>query len=111
MPKAPRKASCGCGNLHPCMSHPWGWRRNDATYGSPFSRQQKKAIKLKARGKCQKCGTDAPDGAPDHIIPRSQGGVNELWNGQWLCQDCHRKKTVQESIAGLRRKYLGNSNR
>lgn len=32
----------------------------------------------------------------DHIVPKSQGGSEELSNLQALCKDCHFKKTARE---------------
>ena len=32
----------------------------------------------------------------DHIKPYYEGGKSELSNLQWLCRDCHVKKTLQE---------------
>lgn len=35
----------------------------------------------------------------DHIMPRHQGGTNELSNAQCLCSRCHGRKTVREERA------------
>lgn len=48
---------------------------------------------------CQEClrygiYTSATD--VDHIIPRSQGGSDDLSNLQALCHECHKKKTATE---------------
>ena len=33
----------------------------------------------------------------DHIIPKSQGGTDDMNNLQPLCTDCHDEKTARES--------------
>ncbi|MGE8515762.1 MAG: HNH endonuclease [Alcaligenes nematophilus] len=33
----------------------------------------------------------------DHIIPKSQGGTDDLENLQTICGDCHKAKTLKES--------------
>lgn len=45
---------------------------------------------------CQKCKKEFQKSAltVDHIIPKSQGGTNDLSNKQLLCVKCHRKKTM-----------------
>lgn len=47
---------------------------------------------------CQACGrvTDLRHGEVDHKIPLHLGGAESQQNRQWLCKDCHRKKTEQE---------------
>lgn len=55
-------------------------------------------IALDAEYICQACGrvTDLRHGEVDHKIPLHLGGAESQQNRQWLCKDCHRKKTEQE---------------
>lgn len=47
---------------------------------------------------CAKCGTYAPDGQIDHIVPRAEGGAaNDIDNLQWLCLPDHRAKTAEDN--------------
>jgi len=47
---------------------------------------------------CQSCGrvTGMKHGEVDHKVPLHLGGAESSQNRQWLCRDCHRKKTEQE---------------
>ena len=49
---------------------------------------------------CQQCkreGRITPGNQADHIIPKSQGGQDEIDNLQTLCTECHMDKTIRES--------------
>ena len=53
---------------------------------------------LKRDRKCQLCGA-GPDVGPlqvDHIVPRSQGGTNDIDNLQVLCAICNRGKSNRD---------------
>lgn len=39
---------------------------------------------------------------PDHLLPRSEGGTDELHNRVLLCSPCNRKKGNRLTITGLR---------
>lgn len=47
-------------------------------------------------GFCQICGTYRQSLHRDHIIPKFQGGSNELGNIQLLCANCHEDKTRED---------------
>lgn len=58
-------------------------------------------VKLRAKGKCEACGDNAPflrasDGTPfleiHHIITLAEGGEDTVDNAQALCPNCHREK-------------------
>lgn len=59
----------------------------------------KRFAKVRAKGKCELCGEDAPfstkDGDPylevHHINPLSEGGLDTYDNVAALCPNCHRK--------------------
>ena len=44
--------------------------------------------------RCLRCGTDKELTA-DHIIPRSQGGSDDVNNLRVLCRSCHQRITNQ----------------
>lgn len=57
----------------------------------------------KQKGKCTYCGHYFKDGDVweiDHILPRSQGGKDNLANIQLLHRHCHDTKTVNDSSHG-----------
>jgi hypothetical protein len=37
----------------------------------------------------------------DHIVPLHLGGEHDISNLQWLCYDCHKKKSGAEASAYL----------
>jgi 5-methylcytosine-specific restriction endonuclease McrA len=49
----------------------------------------------RAMGRCEGCGIDSNDRAleADHIVPRDDGGTNDLWNLQALCSLCNNQKS------------------
>ena len=52
--------------------------------------------------KCKVCKNKVGEFHVDHIIPHRLGGSNEMENLQLLCNECHKKKTV-EDIEKIRR--------
>jgi 5-methylcytosine-specific restriction enzyme A len=52
---------------------------------------------------CLKVGRTTPATQRDHIIPLAEGGLDTQENTQGLCQDCHDKKSQEESKRGLKR--------
>lgn len=40
----------------------------------------------------------------DHIVPKAEGGTDDLTNGQGLCAPCHDHKTRTEADRGRARK-------
>lgn len=53
---------------------------------------------------CKRCHTQ-PSTRADHIVPRSQGGSDEMSNLQGLCVVCHNRKSGSESEAFQQRWY------
>lgn len=51
---------------------------------------------------CVRCG--APATIADHIIPRAEGGSDDVDNGQALCDPCHTVKTKAEQARGRARR-------
>lgn len=54
----------------------------------------------RALGRCEACGVSSAERAleVDHIVPRSKGGSNELWNLQALCSLCNVQKLDRQAI-------------
>jgi hypothetical protein len=44
------------------------------------------------------CNSHNLDSAPHHIIHKSQGGSDDLWNLITLCIDCHRRTHGSKNI-------------
>ena len=42
--------------------------------------------------KCSICGWNKTTCDVDHIVPKTQGGVNTISNGRVLCPNCHAEK-------------------
>lgn len=81
----------------------------DRPWVEPLSRkfkQNRPIVISKAKGICQmqepgyeKCvrrGTQV-----DHIKPRSEGGTDDLFNLQLLCDECHKRKTLADQMERL----------
>lgn len=70
------------------------------SYGSAWVKIRKQVL---AREKCcRKCGSTERLEV-DHIINKACGGTDDSWNLQVLCHPCHKRKTNQEKVAGLKR--------
>lgn len=54
----------------------------------------------RALGRCEACGVSSAERAleVDHIVPRSKGGSNDLWNLQALCSVCNVQKLDREPV-------------
>lgn len=68
-------------------------------YNSGHWKALSSACKQRAKGLCEACfaiGALTAGNQADHIVPRSRGGKDELDNLQWLCIDCHARKSAAE---------------
>jgi 5-methylcytosine-specific restriction protein A len=45
---------------------------------------------------CNKAGRLKQGSAADHIVPREQGGGDAIENLQYLCGECHSRKSAEE---------------
>ena len=70
--------------------------------------RNRKTVIARAKGQCenqpagfQRCTRRGKE--VDHKIPKAAGGVDALFNLQLLCEECHKVKTRQDSIEGIRR--------
>jgi len=62
-------------------------------------RRRKAQVRKRDGATCRYCGGHAPDGQPDHILPLSRGGTDDLENLAWACPGCNQSKgdrTLQE---------------
>ncbi|WP_444959720.1 HNH endonuclease [Microbulbifer sp. VVAC002] len=74
-------------------------RQANRRYKSKEYLRNRELCKVQAKGLCESCtamGLITEGNCCDHIIPKSQGGTDELSNLQWLCTRCHARKTAQE---------------
>jgi hypothetical protein len=69
----------------------------------------KRVVFYRDRGLCCICGRDLsgtlnvwPDDHFDHIVPLSNGGLNDITNMQLLCGDCNRGKSDKEAATSSR---------
>ena len=67
-------------------------------YGSAAWQKLRRQVIVRDGAVCQACGIICEAYAQvDHIVPKAQGGTDDLGNLQTLCRRCHSKKTAQES--------------
>jgi 5-methylcytosine-specific restriction protein A len=83
-------------------------RRDQQVYGDPVYRRNRAAAHSRANGACEQCGHRHAKLECDHIIPKSQGGSNDLSNLQILCSGegsckCHEAKTYAQRGNSQRR--------
>lgn len=99
----------GCPELAPrgksyCGPHdpgPWAGRGTFASrYGITRHRWDKLRLRTLARdgGRCVDCGS-TDDLEADHVVPRAQGGSNQLANLATRCHNCHLAKTAADRKA------------
>jgi ATP adenylyltransferase len=61
---------------------------------NPVSGSIQYQVKLRAGGRCELCGASHAETQldVDHIIPRNNGGTNDISNLQMLCRSCNAQK-------------------
>lgn len=117
MPKMPPKACSKPGCLAyavrngRCISHrllykPWasnqGKSRHERGYDSRWYRIRK-MIMVRDGYLCKPCqreGMLTKADEVDHIVPKSQGGTDDVANLEAICKCCHKVKTQSESKNG-----------
>ena len=78
-----------CPNYQPCPRHPI--KAFAGTGPMPPGWSALRAACLARDGyRCVLCGAPATDA--DHIVPRAQGGPDELANLRALCHPCHLRR-------------------
>ena len=117
IPKPCRKPRCEnlsterhgyCGE-HKALASNWeDDRRGSSTergYGGMWRKRRVRILK-RDKGLCQVCigqGRITAASSVDHIINKAEGGTDDDSNLQAICWPCHKIKTQDESVRGLRR--------
>lgn len=76
--------------------------RHERGYGAAWVKLRK-AVLNRDKRLCVPCsdrGVYTVATAVDHIIPKSEGGTDDMNNLQSICKDCHSEKTAQEARRG-----------
>lgn len=63
-------------------------------YGTDWQRVRREV--LDAFPFCALCGDVATD--VHHVLPKAEGGTDELYNLESLCRGCHSAMTMRESV-------------
>lgn len=114
MPKAPPRpcTSPNCPNMvvkrGKCAEHQprdgWtSWAKRQGTtkqrgYGKAWEKLRA-AVLRRDKHLCQEClkaGIYKAGNQCDHIVPKADGGTDDMENLQILCKDCHKSKTLSE---------------
>ena len=64
---------------------------NDYKQGKLYNKNLREFIFNKTKDRCSYCGAKAEE--IDHVIPRSNGGTNSLYNLTPACRSCNEKKS------------------
>lgn len=56
----------------------------------------RRAVFMRDRWLCQRCGTPGRALECDHVVPLAKGGDHSMANLQTLCRECHIEKTRSE---------------
>lgn len=83
---------------------PWAHREGTAhERGYSWAWQQLRLRILQAEPLCRACKANGRATAArvvDHIVPKSEGGMDDEGNLQPLCQGCSDEKTIKEARRG-----------
>jgi 5-methylcytosine-specific restriction protein A len=103
MPYAPPRACARCGALLAhgarCPRCRPSWA-NPHDMGADWPRQRTAALR-RDRHRCVDCGN--PTNEVDHMVPRAEGGTNDLANLASRCELCHDRRTRAQQADGHRR--------
>lgn len=64
--------------------------------GRPWRRLVEQ-VKLRDQYTCRLCSCVTEQGECDHVVPRAQGGTDDLSNLAWTCIPCHAEKTRRDA--------------
>jgi 5-methylcytosine-specific restriction protein A len=113
MPRAPKKCGqVGCneritGKTY-CPDHEAA-KRNASTWGRGSTRQSRKEreLVLNAWPHCylgyEGCTVRSTE--DDHVIPKGEGGTDDLSNRRGACRHCHKIKSQREAARARRRRF------
>lgn len=76
--------------------------RHERGYGWAWEKLRK-VVLARDCGLCQPCSIAdrvTPGNIVDHIVPKAEGGTDDLENLQVICKPCHVRKTAAESARG-----------
>lgn len=93
------KPRIGGGTARGAWSHPGRESRQARGYGAAWDRLRRQVLQRDC-GVCQACarvGLFHPGSEVDHIVPKAEGGTDDLSNLQTICTEQHRLKTQAES--------------
>lgn len=94
LPNHHPRPSLGIGSDHPNFRKDRDRMRRG---GADFTPATRAAIRERCGGKCVRCRSSGKL-EYDHIVPVTDGGGAEASNGQLLCRECHRLKTLFEHV-------------
>jgi len=115
IPKACREARCPKTSIERhgyCEDHAYkhqSWSQSGKGRGGRPWRRIRDQVRQRANNLCEehaRQGLVVAGDCCDHIIPEAEGGTSILSNLQWLCVECHNKKTKEEAKRGNRRSLL-----
>lgn len=81
------------------MTWQHGTSRHERGYGARWVKLRDAALR-RDHHLCHPCrllGYITAAKAVDHILPKAEGGTDDLENLQAICDDCHREKTAEEA--------------
>ncbi len=85
------------------------WKRGnpaDRGYGWLWSKLRKALLAQEPLCRtCREQGRVTAATELDHIVPKAEGGADDLANLQALCGDCHKDKTAHESARAQGRTF------
>ncbi len=84
--------------------------RHERGYGSDWEKRRERILKRdNYLCQCEECkdnGWLTEANEVDHITPKAQGGTDDDWNLRAINNECHKKKTREESNQGKQRRWL-----
>lgn len=72
------------------------WTNGPSRTSTTHWKQLRAKAKRQLDYRCQHCGSEN-NLELDHIVNAARGGQDTLDNCQWLCRQCHNRKTQQEA--------------
>jgi 5-methylcytosine-specific restriction endonuclease McrA len=106
--RAPKVRSCGCVVSGRCACQRARDRQRPTATAQGYGAEWRALRASMPRTPCAACGAEWRAGFHlDHRLARSRGGNDHPSNLQWMCRQCHSRKTVK-SDGGLGQGHVGN---